>query len=122
MDKISVDSVAEQAQKQPDTTKETGWENEEWHELAEGDPTIILRDIPKEQAKQEVRTLLASSSKPLDHGEIADELCLVQRGGNHSLVNASSSDPSRPPSDGSEQSLPRSIGALQGEEIKSSPS
>lgn len=37
---------------------------------------IVLRDISKEQAKQEVQKLLITSPKPLDHGEIADELRL----------------------------------------------
>jgi hypothetical protein len=78
-DKMPVDSVEQQAKTRPDTIKETGWEDEEWHELTEGEPIFMLRDIPKEQAKQEVRTLLASSSKPLDHGEIADELSLELR-------------------------------------------
>lgn len=37
---------------------------------------IMLRDIPKEQAKREVQELLVTSSYSLDHGEIADELRL----------------------------------------------
>lgn len=37
---------------------------------------IELRDISKEQAKQEVHDLLISNSKPIDHGVIADELRL----------------------------------------------
>jgi len=35
---------------------------------------INLRDIPKEQAKLEIQTLLKLSPCPLDHGEIADKL------------------------------------------------
>jgi len=37
---------------------------------------IVLRDISKEQARQEIQELLSSSFKPLDYGEIADEMRL----------------------------------------------
>lgn len=37
---------------------------------------IELRDISKEQAKQEIHDLLVSNSKPIDHGVIADKLRL----------------------------------------------
>ncbi len=43
------------------------------------DSVMVLRNISKEQAKQEVQKLLITSSKPLDHGEIADELRLDLR-------------------------------------------
>ncbi len=35
-----------------------------------------LRDISKEQAKQEVHDLLIANSRPIDHGVIADKLRL----------------------------------------------
>jgi hypothetical protein len=40
------------------------------------DEIVELRDIPKEQAKQEIKNLLDSTQNALDHEEIADELRL----------------------------------------------
>ena len=48
-------------------------------ELQEAEPdnsVIVLRYISKEQAKQEIKELLASSPQPCDRGEIADKLSL----------------------------------------------
>jgi len=49
---------------------------QELYDIASKDTIIVLRDIPGEQAKREVKELLISSPQPLDHGEIADELRL----------------------------------------------
>ena len=40
------------------------------------DSIIVLRDISKEQAKQEIKDLLFSSPTPLDYGEILEKLGL----------------------------------------------
>ena len=40
------------------------------------DSVIVLRDVSKKQAKQEIKALLLSSPTPLDYGQILEKLGL----------------------------------------------
>jgi hypothetical protein len=42
----------------------------------ERDSVIVLRDVSKEEAKQEINALLLSSPTPLDYGHILEKLGL----------------------------------------------
>ncbi|MCH8291215.1 hypothetical protein IH992_08970 [Candidatus Poribacteria bacterium] len=48
----------------------------ESRDLDEEESFIIIRDVPREQAKNEIKQLLLSSPIPLDYGEILEKLGL----------------------------------------------